>query len=196
MSPSQSDGSVRKDGELMRRIAAGDTGALRQIMDTHTHRLTRLALGIVGRIDEAEDVAQDTLLALWNAAPQWQEKSTIGAYLRTVATRKSIDLLRKRQSQVDDFEFDRLLDPGQGPEAELEKREELARLAGMMAALPENQRTALVLAHFEELSHADAADAMEMGVDAFSSLLARARRSLRQKFEEAEMEKGGDDGHG
>ncbi|MDA4844121.1 RNA polymerase sigma factor [Hoeflea poritis] len=196
MSPFQSDGSVRKDGELMRRIAAGDTGALRQIMDVQAPRLTRLALGIVGRLDEAEDVAQETLLALWNAAPQWQEKSTVGAFLRTVATRKSIDLLRKRQSQVEDFEFDRLLDPGQGPEAELEKREDLARLAEMMAALPENQRTALVLAHFEGLSHAEAAETMELGVDAYSSLLARARRALRQKFEGAEMEKGGDDDHG
>ncbi|WP_419912126.1 RNA polymerase sigma factor [Hoeflea sp.] len=196
MSPFQSDGTVRKDGELMRRLAAGDTGAMRQIMDVHAPRLTRLAFGIVGRIDEAEDVAQESLLALWAAAPEWQAKSTVGAYLRTVATRKSIDALRKRRSQVDGFELEQVLDPGQGPEAELENREDLELLGELMSELPENQRTALVLAHFEELSHSDAADAMDLGVDAYSSLLARARRSLRRKFEEREEKKGGDDGNG
>ena len=111
-------------------------------------------------------MAQETLLALWTAAPEWQAKSTVSAYLRTVATRKSIDLLRKRQGQVDDFEWEKLLDPQRGPEADLEASEDMTRLTEQLAALPENQRTALVLAHFEDLSHREAAEAMELGVDA------------------------------
>lgn len=186
MSPPASDGSVRKDGELMRRVAAGDTGAFQQIMTEHSPRLIRLTYGIIGRIDEAEDIAQDTLLSLWQGATDWRPKATIAAYLRTVATRKAIDVIRQTNRRVDDCRMEELEDPGRGPQATVETEDDVARLRHHLAELPERQRTALVLTHFEDCSHRDAAAIMELDVEAFSSLLARARRSLKQRMREAQ----------
>ena len=53
-----------------------------------------------------------------------------------------------------------------------------------MQALPDNQRAAVVLTYYEELSNADAASIMEMNIKAFESQLLRARRALRQKLVE------------
>ncbi|MEM6462808.1 MAG: sigma-70 family RNA polymerase sigma factor [Pseudomonadota bacterium] len=193
MSQPPSDAAVRRDSELMRRVGAGDTEAFRQIMTDHGPRLIRLAYGITGRIDEAEDVAQDSLLTLWRTAQGWQPKATIAAFLRTVATRKAIDAVRRTKLRADDFQMDELEDPGKGPEATIEQREDVAVLLEQMAELSERQRAALVLVHFENRSHRDAAEIMEVDVEAFSSLLARARRSLRQRVENRQTN-GGEDG--
>ena len=112
----------------MRRIGAGDTQAFRQIMTEHSPRLIRLAYGMTGRIDEAEDIAQEALLILWRHAPDWQPKATIAAYLRTVVTRKAIDTLRQSKRRADGFDLDALVDPAQGPEAEVERSQDVALL--------------------------------------------------------------------
>lgn len=190
MSPDPSDGSVRRDGELMRRMGAGDTGAFQQIMTEHSPKLIRLAYGITGRIDEAEDIAQDALLSLWRGAPQWQPRATIAAFLRTVATRRAIDVTRQAHRHVDDFRMDTLEDPGQGQQAGVELVEEVARLRRNLAQLSERQRAALVLVHFDNRSHREAAEIMEIDIEAFSSLLARARRALKQKMLAAEANGG------
>ncbi|MEX3008637.1 RNA polymerase sigma factor [Hoeflea sp. TYP-13] len=175
----------------MRRIGTGDTGAFRQIMTEHGPRLIRLAYGVTGRLDEAEDIAQEALLTLWRTAPDWQAKATIAAYLRTVATRKAIDVLRQRKFQVDDYQLDELHDPGQGPLVDLERSQDMTQLLEQLAQMPERQRAALVLAHFENRSHREAAEIMEIDVEAYSSLLARARRALRRKIEQSQQEEGG-----
>jgi RNA polymerase sigma-70 factor (ECF subfamily) len=63
---------------------------------------------------------------------------------------------------------------------EAEQRDRAAR--ALVLALPERQRAAIVLTYFEELPNAEAAEAMEMNIKAFESLLHRARAALRQAF--------------
>ncbi len=95
-------------------------------------------------------------------------------------------MLRHSKHRVDDFKMDDLQDPGQGPHEELERNQDAALLLEHLAGLPERQRAALVLAHFENRSHREAAEILEIDIEAFSSLLARARRSLRQRIEQSQ----------
>ena len=85
------------------------------------------------------------MLALWQAAPEWREQAAIAAYLRNVATRKAIDLLRRRKGRIDNYDLERLEDPAKGPLETLEHRDDVERLLKHMAELPERQRVALVL---------------------------------------------------
>lgn len=78
-----------------------------------------------------------------------------------------------------------LVDPAPEPELALETRQRQHRLEDALAELPQRQREALLLCHYEGLSCADAAQAMETTVEAIESLLARARRQLRQRLGEA-----------
>ena len=183
MQPGETDGAVRNDSALMRRIASGDAEAYRQVIAGQSPRLVRIAFGILGNLDEAEDATQEALLALWQAAPDWQEKATIAAYLRTVATRKAIDILRRRKGRVDDFNWEGLEDTARNPQEMLENRDDMEHVLKHMTELPERQRIALVLTQIEELSHQQAADAMDIDVEALSSLLARARRTLRRRLQ-------------
>jgi len=76
------------------------------------------------------------------------------------------------------------VDPGATPEQQLQSRELGQRVATAIAGLPPRQREALVLCHYQELPQADAARLMGVSVDALESLLARARRSLRERLRE------------
>lgn len=183
-------GSAHRDAALMRRIRDGDTEAFRRVLAEQTKPLIKLAYGMTGQLDEAEDIAQESLLSLWQTAAKWEERATIAAYLRTIVTRKAIDAIRKRKAQADDREWEDLYDQGRTPEQELESRQTETMVRTHLAGLSERQRAAIVLTHFENRSHKDAAEIMDMTLEAFSSLLARARRSLRHKIEE--IEPGGD----
>lgn len=87
MSPEKLENMVRTDGERMRRVGIGDIHTFNQIMRQYSNRMIASAAAICGRLDEAEDIVQDSLLQLWQLAPNWQPKSTINAYLKTVVTR-------------------------------------------------------------------------------------------------------------
>ncbi len=176
----------------MRRIRDGDTDAFRRVLAEQTKPLIKLAYGMTGQLEEAEDIAQDSLLTLWQTAPKWEERATIAAYLRTIVTRKAIDAIRKRKIRADDGPWEDLYDRSRTPEEELESRQIETMVRNHLAELSDRQRAAIVLTHFENRSHKEAADIMDMNLEAFSSLLARARRTLRNKIEESEP---GGDGH-
>ena len=184
MPPGDSGDAAASDAKLMKRIGAGDVDAFQNVMRTNGPWLVRLAYGVVGRQDEAEDIAQESLLSLWQTAEDWKPKATIGAFLRTVATRKAIDVLRRRKRDVDEFPLDELLDPGADPEEELERHQDVEMVRRMLGTLPERQRAAIALSHFEGLSLQEAASSMNLDLEAYASLLARARRTLRRHIEQ------------
>jgi RNA polymerase sigma-70 factor (ECF subfamily) len=74
-------------------------------------------------------------------------------------------------------------DPAPAPDAQLETRERDTRLAGAIAALPERQRAAIVLAYQEGLDNAAVAAVLDTSVSAVETLLVRAKRALRAAFD-------------
>jgi RNA polymerase sigma-70 factor (ECF subfamily) len=132
---------------------------------------------------EAEDVAQETFLRLWNGACDVTvPPGGLRAWLRRVAVNLAIDHLRrmKRLGVTDDV-------PEQPVAADqldgLAAADRASRVEAALAGLPERQRVAIGLFHFEELSQREVADAMAISEDALESLLARGRRRLRRLLE-------------
>ncbi len=97
-----------------------------------------------------------------------------------IATNVCLDRLRKRKEDQWDDSYDQPLDPSQ--QKTVEDRELAARVEAALRGLPDRQRLALVLCHYEELSMTEAAGIMETSVEAVESLLSRARRSLKQRL--------------
>jgi RNA polymerase sigma-70 factor (ECF subfamily) len=128
---------------------------------------------------EAEDVAQETFLRAWKQAPMWKEGSArFDTWLHRVALNLCYDRLRRRREQPT-AEPPEQTDPGAAPDRGLLAADVGRRVAAALEALPERQREAVVLCHYQELGNIEAAGVMEVSVEALESLLARGRRSLR-----------------
>ena len=168
----------------MRRVAARDGEAFRDLAERHAARPHRVAWRMLGDETEAQDVAQEAMLRLWRDAAQWRPGGAgVAAWLTRVATNLCLDRLRLR-GRISGEEVPERADEAPLADRLIESEQERARVIAAMQALPENQRAAMVLTYYEELSNASAASIMEMNIKAFESLLLRARRALRDKLVE------------
>ena len=167
------------EAALMARIAGRDAAVFSTLVDAQALRLRRIAYRMVGDAAEAEDIAQEALLRLWQHAARWRPTgSSIGAWLTRVAINLCFDRLRRGRN-ISDVEAPDRPDETPGTEATIDaERLRLATVA-CVQALPERQRAAIVLTYYEELPNATAAEAMDMNIKGFESLLLRARTALR-----------------
>ncbi|HET7717611.1 MAG TPA: sigma-70 family RNA polymerase sigma factor [Bauldia sp.] len=178
--PRDGDG-IARDRVRLARTAAGDEAAFAEIVAEETPRLLRFAASILGSGQgEAEELVQEALIRLWRQAETWQPDGRISTWLHRVTYRLAIDVLRRRRPSVDiESVVETLEDAGPEPEARLIHFEDAKALRRAIDSLPERQRTAIALCHFQGLSQVEAAAVMEVSEAAYESLLARARRRLR-----------------
>lgn len=167
------------DAALVAGCAGGDQRAFRELLTRHLTVVLATARRILGEESEAEDVAQEAMLRLWTlsgsvAVPE----HGIRPWLRRVATNLALDRVRSRR-RVDVTD-----DPPEIPQAPeqgraLDAASRRSRVAGALAGLPERQRLAVTLFHFEGMSQAEVASSLAISEEAVESLLARGRRALK-----------------
>ena len=185
---------IERDADLMRRIAGGEPGACREVVDRHLSAVHGFAWRMLGDNHEAEDVAQEAFLKLWRQARKWQPKAQISTWLRRVAYNACIDRLRKLKP-TDDIHDMPLPDTGPNPEVQAVQASVSAQVMAAIEELPERQRAALMLAHYDGLGNIETAAAMETTVEAVESLLGRARRTLKKSLASVHAEEtGGENG--
>lgn len=171
---------VDPDEDLVRRVGQGDPAAIQVMVARKLPRMLALAQRMLGDAGEAEDVAQDVMLRAWKQAPRWQPgKAKFDTWLHRVALNLCYDRLRRRREVATETPPDRP-DPGPAPDQGLLVGELGQRVNRALAALPERQREAIVLCHYQELGNIEAAGLMSVSVEALESLLSRGRRTLRQ----------------
>jgi RNA polymerase sigma factor (sigma-70 family) len=167
------------DDALMARVAARETAALKLLADRHAQLPWRIAYRMLADSAEAEDVAQDALLRLWQYAERWQAGGPgVAAWLTRVATNACLDRLRRRRFTSDEAVPERADESALADEA-IEEDEVRKAVAECIEALPDRQRAAIVLTYYEERQNKMAAEILAMQVKAFESLLLRARAALR-----------------
>ncbi|NOR64216.1 MAG: RNA polymerase sigma factor [Rhodobacteraceae bacterium] len=174
--------SEESDAALLAGFARGEQSAARALTARHLPRIFAHAYRLLQDKAEAEDVAQDAMLKLWKVAPNWREgEAKISTWLYRVTANAATDRLRKRRT-VGLEAAPEQEDTAPSVEAGLIANDRQTALRAAMDALPERQRHALVLRHFEELSNPEIASALETSVEAVESLLGRARRALADKL--------------
>jgi RNA polymerase sigma-70 factor (ECF subfamily) len=177
-----------RDEKLMMLIQQGDHRACQELVERHLPPLHRYAVRLLGNITEAEDAVQDTFIKVWQNARQWQPgKARVTTWLHTIAHNVCIDKLRKARhfSEVDMTELSSVTP---GPQETMTLSSEAAIVFNSLGLLPEKQRSAIVLCHYQGFSNRDAAEILDCSVDALESLLARARRKLKQTLVETDEE--------
>ena len=167
------------DDALMACVAARDADALRLLADRHAEIAWRIAYRMLNDAAEAEDVAQEAMLRLWQYADRWQAGGPgVAAWLTRVATNACLDRIRRRRFVGEDAIPERA-DDGPLADAMIEEDEVRSAVAACIEALPERQRAAIVLTYYEERQNRMAAEILAMQLKAFESMLFRARAALR-----------------
>ena len=129
---------------------------------------------------EAEDVAQEVFLRVWREAPRWQPGAAkFETWMHRVALNLCYDRLRRRREKTDPDAGLNVADRTPLASEQWLARQRAQKVHAALAALPERQRAALELVHFQELTNIAAAETLEISVEALESLLARGRRALK-----------------
>lgn len=170
------------DAALLQRAGAGDREACAALVRRHLGRVYRLAHRLLGDAGDAEDVVQETFLRVWTEAPRWREgPARFGTWLHRVTQNLAIDRLRRRREAGADA-LDSLPDGGAPAGARMDREAADRAVRDAVAALPERQREAIALCHFEQRTNLEAAELLGVSVEALESLLARGRRTLREQL--------------
>jgi RNA polymerase sigma-70 factor (ECF subfamily) len=179
------------DEALMAQTALGDQRALRILMARHMGRCIRIAETVLGNAVDADDVAQEAFVRVWSRAASFDPTvARFTTWLYRIVVNLAIDRAR-RPAVVPIEAAERIATDEPNALADLIAEEDRVAIAECISQLPDRQRAALALFHFEGLSGRDAAEAMEMTEKAFESLLIRARASLKQRVLGAQSRSGG-----
>jgi RNA polymerase sigma-70 factor (ECF subfamily) len=168
------------DDALMARLKLGDGGAFAELLARHASAVAGFSYRMTANAAEADDIAQETFLRLWRGREKWEPRAQVRTWLLRVAHNLCIDRFRRREVVTD--EFPDLPDGRPSAVAEVQRRQVERIVNEALAALPDRQRAALGLVYYEGLSNIEAAQVLDVSIDALESLLARGRRSLRNNL--------------
>ena len=175
-------GAPDGDAALAARTAGGDKDAYALLVRRHLPRVLAVTRRMLGSEALAEEAAQEALLRLWTHAGSYEpEKAKLTTWLTRITANICLDRLRKRSEEPWPENFDVALPASQ--EREFMDGQVAAKVNEALQTLPERQRLALVLCHYEEMSMTEAAGVMETTPEAIELLLSRARRTLRRQLE-------------
>ncbi|TWB42700.1 sigma-70 family RNA polymerase sigma factor [Nitrospirillum pindoramense] len=187
LAPACHDGG-EDDDALMARIARGDERALRQVGQRHYATTWRLARRLLASDAEADDVAQEVLVRVWNHAGRWAPgRARLSTWLYTVTYRLCVDRLRARRHAPLEEALN-VADPAEGVTERMERRSERQKVRDALATLPERQRAALVLFYYQEMPGPQASAMLGLTLRAYWSLLYRARNALERALAKGSKE--------
>lgn len=164
---------------LMQRIAVEDREAFQTFLMRHLAGVVQFASRYCESRADAEDLAQDTFLRVWQKADRWREQGVSPlSWVYRITYNLCIDAFRRRRHDLPLTEQTAQADPA-ADQTELIVAEQLLRVIG---GLPERQATALMLCAGHGMTNKEAAGVMGVSVEALESLLSRGRRTLRQQL--------------
>ncbi len=142
-------------------------------------RLRRFARALTQRADTADDLVQETLERALTREHLWQRGTRLDSWLYRMAQNLWIDQCRKAKRRGIHVDVDEIRDRiGTDGAAAMDARQRLREADRAMAALPEDQRTAVALVLIEGLSYQEASDVLQVPPGTIASRLARAKTAL------------------
>ena len=179
------------DEELLTGARQGDAAALEALLVRYQPHIYRFGLRMCGNVEDAGDVAQESLLSMARSVRNFRGDSSVSSWLYTIARRFCIKKRRRskfapaREESLDTpgtTVVQQLADPGPSPEQTASNRELATALTRAIEALDPAQREVLVLRDIEGLSAPEVAKILGISIDAVKSRLHRARVAIREQL--------------
>lgn len=174
----------------MHLVGGGDTAAFERLIERHQTLVVGTVARMLGHNSEVEDIAQKVFIRVWKSANRYTPRAKFTTWLLKITRNLVFNELRRSKRHpfvAIHAEGDREEKPfkderGLMPDESLLQAELEAAIADAIAALPENQRLAVVLRRYEQLSYEQIAEVLQQSVPSVKSLLFRARTELRSRL--------------
>ena len=176
-----------EEAVLIARIAKGDRVALAELYERFQRPLFRYICQLTPDHSLAEEVLQDTLVAVWKGAGGFGGRSRVQTWLIGIARRQAHNRLRRHTPPITDLDSETgLPDSSPGPEAQVLTQFDHEALAAALQRLSPSHREALHLSFVQGLSYQEIADVLGIPQGTVKSRLANAKRALRALLSETE----------
>jgi RNA polymerase sigma-70 factor (ECF subfamily) len=181
-----------EEAGIIRRCLAGDEKAYRDLVELYQAQVFSVALRILRRREDAEDVVQETFVRMFRALERYDPQRPFAAWLFTITTRLCIDHLRRRRGVTvslsrqeagshEEYEIE-VEDPGPGPDEVTSHTEEERRANDLIQSLPPHYRVVVVLRHQQDLSYEEIAEALHLPLGTVKARIHRARELLKARL--------------
>ena len=172
------------DYDLVRQIQAGDDDAFGELMRRYKQPILNFVYRILGRADEAEDVAQEVFVRVYQHIGDYEPRRKFSTWLFGIARNAAVDRLRWRERHPTESLESVAHSAGtaRGVTDEVSARETGEHIAAAVRVLPEDQRTAIVLSEYHGMSYAEIAQVMRCSEKSVESRLYRAKHELRKRL--------------
>ncbi len=178
---------------LVEKLKNGDEEAFRFMVTTWQNMVYNTALGILHHAEDAEDVAQEVFVQVYESIRNFKQESKLSTWLYRITTSKALDHIRKKKRKKR-FAFvqhlfgennEIMVQPPDfhHPGVVLDNKENAAMLFSAIDKLPDNQKAAFVLNKLEGLNYQEISEVLQTTVSAVESLLHRAKSNLRRTLE-------------
>ena len=175
---------------LIEKLKQGDESAFKKIVETWQDMVYNTAIGILQNAEDAEDVAQEVFVQVYESIKGFKAESKLSTWLYRITVSKSLDHLRKKKRKkrfayiqsifgannemvVDKPDFNH-------PGVTLDNKERATVLFEAIAQLPENQKIAFTLNKLEGLSYQEISEVMNTSISSVESLIHRAKNNLKK----------------
>ncbi|MDE0317587.1 MAG: sigma-70 family RNA polymerase sigma factor [Candidatus Poribacteria bacterium] len=183
---------IVSDEELMLECSKGDMGAFELLVRRYQDALVNYIYYTINDYHRAEDLAQETFLRVFKNASRYEPKASFKSWLYTIATNLSKNEIRNRarrntyfledmvEENEDVYHSEFMIDTRYQPDILYEKKERQQLIKKTLKQLPENQRLALTLVTYQELSYEEISDILNCSTGAVKSLIHRARQNMKK----------------
>jgi len=183
--------------DLMVRIAKGNDDAFETLVNRHQASVLNLIYRFIGDRTQAEDLAQEVFIRIWQAAKTYEPDAKFTTWLYRITAnlcfnelkssrRKKWFSLSRSDEKGEHILEETLADGAPSAEDLLLEKERNRQISDALQSLPDNQRMALILRRYDDFSYEEIARILNCSVSAVESLLVRAKRTLQEKFKNYE----------
>ena len=181
------------DGDLVRRTLGGDRSAFDDLVRRYQRQAVAVSYRLLGNTNDALEVSQDAFLKGFKSLATLEKPDAFGGWLMRITSNLSLNFRRGRklrqQAPLDEATSDTLTDPSAGgdstsPLRSAQGRELGTRLNQALDALPEKQKTAILLFTIEQMPQKQVAQAMQCSVEAVKWHVFQGRKKLKELLED------------
>jgi len=173
--------------QLITQLKNGDNKAFKELIDQYRVQVINLCYGFVRNQEDAEDLAQEVFIEIYRSIGNFRGDSQLSTWIYRIAVSRALNKVRKSKFNQLFTSIEQLFDNhkttnSKSPHQILQSKENAKLLQHNIDKLPENQKIAFVLHHYDGHSYQQISDIMECSLSSVESLIHRAKVSLNKKL--------------